>query len=97
MSIELVRKYTPHVDEIFKAESKRELLTNTNYDWTGAHSILLWKISTAPMQDYTRNKFEVSESETESISRYGQLLDLSAQTEELILKKDRSFIFNIIN
>ena len=29
------------------------------------------------------------------MSRYGQLLDLNAQTEELVLRKDRSFIFNI--
>ena len=95
MSIELVKKYTPHVDEMFKAESKLSILTNTNYDWTGAHSIMLWKVSTAPMNDYTRNKFSSSENEIESISRYGELLDLSAQTEELMLKKDRSFIFNI--
>ena len=27
--------------------------------------------------------------------RYGQLLDLSATTEELLLKHDRSFIFNV--
>ena len=96
MSIELVTKYSSQVDEVFKNESKTSILTNTDYDWTGAHSIKLWKISTAPMNDYQRNVFgDTSEDEVASISRFGMLRDLSAQTEELLLKKDRSFIFNI--
>ena len=96
MSNELVRLYTPHVDEAFKAESKRTLLTNTDYDWTGAHSIILWKLATAPMNDYKRNRFATDEeSGSVALTRYGELYDLATQTEELILKKDRSFIFNI--
>ena len=95
MSIELTTMYAPKTDELFKAESKLSLLTNTDYDWTGAHSIKLWKISTAEMNDYARNRTSGDEESAASISRYGQLLDLNAQTEELVLKKDRSFIFNI--
>ena len=98
MSIELVKKYAPATDELFAAESKKSLLTNTDYDWTGAHSIALWKISTATMNDYARNRRasdEDPEGSVASISRYGELFDLSAQTEELLLKKDRSFIFNV--
>lgn len=96
MSNELVKLYTPHVDEAFKAESKRTLLTNTDYDWTGAHSIVLWKIATAPMNDYQRNRFASDEAAgTVTLTRFGELYDLATQTEELILKKDRSFIFNI--
>lgn len=95
MSIELTTMYAPKTDELFKAESKLSLLTNTDYDWTGAHSIKLWKISTAEMNDYARNRTSGVEESAASISRYGQLLDLNAQTEELVLKKDRSFIFNI--
>lgn len=67
------------------------LLTNTDYNWDGAHAIRLWKISTAKMNDYARNKTE----EDNQISRYGSLLDLGTQTEILTLSKDRSFIFNI--
>lgn len=95
MSRELVVKYTDKVDEVFANESKISILTNTDYDWTGAHSIKLWKVSTAPMNDYKRNVFGDGESEAQSISRFGALLDLESQTEELMLKKDRSFIFNI--
>ena len=95
MSIELTALYAPKTDELFKAESKLSLLTNTDYDWTGAHSIKLWKINTAEMNDYARNRSAENLGSAESISRYGRLIDLNAQTEELILKKDRSFIFNI--
>lgn len=97
MSIELTTKYAPQTDELFKAESKISLLTNTDFDWTGAHAIKLYKLSTAPMNDYSRNRDSttVSEDSTETLSRYGKLLDLSATTEELLLKHDRSFIFNV--
>lgn len=94
MSRELVVKYSDKVDEVFVNESKTSLLTNTDYDWTGAHSIKLWKVSTAPMNDYQRNVMSDND-EVSRISRFGALLDLESQTEELMLKKDRSFIFNI--
>lgn len=97
MSIALAEKYSKNVDELFKAESKLNLLTNTDYDWTGAHTVRVYKLSTAPMNDYTRNRFsdDVAGEDSASLSRFGPLLDLSAQTEELLLKKDRSFIFNV--
>lgn len=95
MSVELTTKFAPKTDELFKAESKISLLTNTDYDWTGAHAIKLYKISTSPMNDYARNRSAAPEDSSESLSRYGQLLDLSATTEELLLKHDRSFIFNV--
>lgn len=95
--IELTTKYAPQTDELFKAESKISLLTNTDFDWTGAHAIKIYKLSTAPMNDYSRNRDSatVNEDSAETLSRYGKLLDLSATTEELLLKHDRSFIFNI--
>lgn len=46
------------------------------------------------MNDYSRNRAK-GQSEVASVSRYGELIDLNAQTEEMTLKKDRSFIFNI--
>lgn len=95
MSIELVKKYAPKVDELFTAESKLSLLTNTDYDWTGAHSVSVWKMSTAPMQNYSRNRGADFEETEESLSRFGKIMDLDAQTEEMLLTKDRSFIFNI--
>ena len=96
MSIELAKKYAPYTDELFKAESKISLLTNTDFDWTGAHSVSVWKVSTAPMNNYARNRGGDGDSEDPAtLSRFGEILDLSAQTEEMLLKRDRSFIFNI--
>ena len=95
MSIELAAKYAAQTDELFKAESKISLLTNTDYDWTGAHAVKLYKISTSPLNNYTRNVFDSPDDSIEQLSRYGKLLDLSATTEELLLKHDRSFIFNV--
>lgn len=92
MSIELAKKYAPYTDELFKAESKLSLLTNTDFDWTGAHSVAIWKISTVPMNDYKRT---VNEEADATLSRFGTIVDLDAQTEEMLLKKDRSFIFNV--
>ena len=45
-TIDLVTKFLPLVDEKFTTESKKSLLTNTDFDWTGAHSIKVYKIST---------------------------------------------------
>lgn len=93
MSVELTTIYAPKTDELFAAESKISLLTNTDYDWTGAHTVKVWKISTAEMNDYSRNRAEGQTAA--NVSRYGELVDLNTQTEEMTLKNDRSFIFNI--
>ena len=38
-TIELVTKFEPYTDEIFTTESKKSLLTNLDFSWSGAHSI----------------------------------------------------------
>lgn len=95
MSVELAKKYAPYTDELFKAESKLSLLTNTDFDWTGAHSVSVWKVSTVAMNDYSRNRGADFDETEASLSRFGKIIDLNAQTEEMLLRKDRSFIFNI--
>ena len=89
MSIELVTKFQPYVDELFKNESKRDLLTNPDFDWTGAHTVKIYKISTSQMNDYDRS------GQGENWSRYGAIEALSATTQEMTLKRDRSFTFAI--
>lgn len=89
-NIELVTKFAPYVDEQFSTESKKSLLTNQDFDWTGAHTVKIYKISTGSMNDYGR-----SGPGEGNWSRYGKVEDLSATTEEFTLKKDRSFTFAI--
>ena len=91
MSIELTEKFAPYTDEIFKNESKRSLLTCGDFDWTGAHTVKVYKITTAPMNDYDR----LGTGSGTTGSRYGSVSSLGAVTEEMTLKKDRSFTFAI--
>ena len=90
MAIELVTKFHPYVDEIFSTESKKSLLTNQDFDWTGAHTVKVYKIGTGSMNDYGRTGAAEG-----NWSRYGKVEDLNATTEEFTLKKDRSFTFAI--
>ena len=90
MAINLTTKFAPYTDEIFSTESKKSLLTNQDFDWTGAHTVKVYKVGTSEMTDYNRNPVEGFTG-----SRYGTVKDLDATTEEFTLKKDRSFTFAI--
>lgn len=89
MAINLVTKFTDHVDELFTAESKKSLLTNNDYDWTGAHTIKVHKVNTVSMNDYDRA------GTGKNTSRFGVLGKVENELEEFTLKKDRSFTFVI--
>ena len=91
MAINLVTRFEPYVDEMFTTESKKSILTNNDFDWTGAHTIKVYKVSTAPMTDYDR----AGTGTGATGSRYGEVSSLDATTEEFTLKKDRSFTFAI--
>lgn len=88
MAIDLTEKVLPRVDEIFTAESKKAILTNDDFDWSGAHTVKVYKVSTSSMHDYNRDG-------ANNGSRYGTVESLNATTEEFMLKKDRSFTFEI--
>lgn len=89
MAINLVTKFTDHVDELFTAESKKSLLTNNDYDWTGAHTIKVHKVNTVSMNDYDRA------GTGKNTSRFGVLGTVENELEEFTLRKDRSFTFVI--
>lgn len=91
MAINLVTKFLPYVDEIFTKESKKALVTNQDFEWTGAHTIKVYKISTGKMNDYDRN----GTGSGAKGSRYGAVESLNATTEEFTLENDRSFTFAI--
>lgn len=84
---DLAKKFSPVVDEAFATESKSSLVTNSDYDFIGAHSIAIYSVGTAEMNDYGRN--------TEGTSRYGTVKDLEASVQEASMEKDRSFTFSI--
>ena len=90
MPINLVTKFQPYTDEQFATESKKALVTNQDLDWTGAHTIKVYKVTTSQMNDYGRNG-----PADGNWSRYGAVAGLDATTEEFTLTKDRSFTFTI--
>ena len=89
MAVNLVTKFQPYVDEMFTTESKKSLLTNNDFDWTGAHTVKVHKVNTVPMTDYDRD------GSGENSSRYGALGTVENTLEEFTLTKDRSFTFVI--
>lgn len=91
MAVDLVEKYLPYVDEQFTTESKKELLTNNEFTFKGAHTVKVYKISTGKMNDYGRHE----KANDQSWSRYGVIESLNATTEIMTLSKDRSFTFAI--
>lgn len=94
MAVNLVTKFLPYVDEMFATESKKSLLTNQDFTWTGAHTVKVHKVNTVAMTDYDRNGSEVDF--TSGIwSRYGALGKVENTLEEFTLTKDRSFTFVI--
>lgn len=90
MAINLVTKFQPYTDEQFSTESKKALVTNQDLEWTGAHTVKVYKVTTSTMNDYGRNGPAQG-----NWSRYGAVAALDATTEEFTLKKDRSFTFAI--
>lgn len=90
MAIDLATKYLPYVDELFATESKKELLTNQDFSFKGAHTVKIYKVSTGKMNDYGR-----SGPESGNWSRYGEVESLNATTQTCTLSKDRSFTFAI--
>lgn len=89
MAIELATKYLPYVDEVFTQDSKKSLLTNKDFAWyDNASDVLIYKISTANMNDYGR-----SGATGTNWSRYGEVESLNATTQKMSLTMDRSFTF----
>lgn len=91
MAIDLTEKFIPYTDEIFKNESKRSLLTCDDFSWSGAKTVKIYKITSAPMNDYDRR----GTGSGITGSRYGLVASLDATTEEMVITKDRSFTFAI--
>lgn len=86
MAIDLITKYAAAVDELFKAESKRQIVTNTDYDFINAHTVKIYKVTTAQMNNYNR---------TGTGNNYGVPETLEATTEQFTLTRDRSFTYVI--
>ena len=68
------------------------MLTNQDFDWNGARTVKIYKVSTAKMNDYDRSGATLVDGKW---SRYGNVESLNAATETFMLTKDRSFTFPV--
>lgn len=89
MAINLTKKFLPFVDEIFTTESRKSLVTNDGFNWTGAHTVVINSVNSVGMNDYDRAGTGSGKS------RYGDYGDLGNEIVEISLPKDRSFTFVI--
>ena len=83
MAINLVEKFLPYVDEQFSTESKKSLLTNQDFTWTGAHTVKVYKISTSDMNDYNAKWNEQAE-----INRKKLIPPIISKLEEKGIRKE---------
>jgi hypothetical protein len=79
--INLAKKYSKKVDERFSKESFLVNALHNDYDFTGAKTVEIYSIPTAPMNDYART----------GTSRYGTPRDAARNIQELTITRDRSF------
>ena len=91
MAINLTTVFKGYTDELFSTESKKALITNQDFDWTGAHTVKVYKIGTSEMTDYDRQGTGVNLA-SGVWSRYGAVSSLDATTEEFTLRKLISWI-----
>lgn len=78
-------KYSTLVDERFKEASMTQAVVNSDYDWNGVQSVIVYDVNTAPMNDYTAS----------GTNRYGSPSELGTGTQTLTVGMDRSFTYTI--
>lgn len=85
MAVNLATKYAQLIDERFSSESLTAAAVNQDYDFIGAQSVKVYSMATAPMNDY----------QNAGNNRYGTPAELQDTTQELTMRKKRSFTFTI--
>lgn len=85
MAINFAEKYSNAVDEAFSLLSVTDRAVNNDFDFTGAKTVKVYDMPTAPMGDYT----------TSGANRYGTPSELQDDVQELTLSRIRSFTFTL--
>lgn len=85
MAVNLATKYSEVIDERFAAESLTAAAVNSDYDFTGAQTVKVYSMETAPLQDYASS----------GSNRYGNPVELGDFIQELTMRQKRSFTFTI--
>ena len=83
MSFNVATKYSSLVDEKFTKEAITPALVNSDYDWNGVKSVLVYSYSTVAMGDYSKS----------GTNRYGSAAELDNAVQTMTVGMDRSFTF----
>lgn len=81
MAQNLAVKYAKKVSERLHSSSIVDMITNQNFDWTGANSIKVYSVNKMTMNDYQRS----------GDNRYGDPEDVGTTLQTWTLAMDRSF------
>ena len=84
-TIDYAKQYSGVIDEKFKEGAKSDEFINKDFEFVGAKTVLVQTVSTASMNDYQRT----------GTNRYGNIEDLDVTSQEMTMRKDRSFTFAI--
>jgi hypothetical protein len=85
MAQNLASKYAALVDERFTEASITEQAVNSDYEWNGVGSVIVYDIDTVPMNDYTAS----------GTNRYGTPSELDNGVQTMLVGMDRAFTFTI--
>ena len=85
MAVDYAAKYSQKVDERFSQVSKTAVAVNQDYDFVGTKTVHVYSVGVAAMNDYGRS----------GNARYGTANELDQTTDEMTMKRDRSFTFTI--
>lgn len=84
-TIDYAKKYSGKVSEKLVAEAKSGSVVNNEYDFSGAKTVKVKNVSTAPLNDYKRT----------GSNRFGTPAELDARDEEMTMSQEKSFTFVI--
>lgn len=83
MAINLANKYSDKIAQHFAQTSFIKGMTSNEYDFVGVKSLKIYTLATVAMNDYNRNA---------SANRYGEPSEIQDTFQELVMKRDRSFV-----
>lgn len=81
MAINLAKKYSDHISNMYYQESLLGGKTSKEWNWDGVKSVEIPHIQSVPLNDYTRK----------GSNRYGEMKDVQDTVQTLTLRRDRSF------
>ncbi|MBF2536425.1 hypothetical protein [Listeria marthii] len=85
MAIELTKEYAEKIDDAFELGAVTDPFINSDYDWSGAKTVVATSTNTVEMNDYVLT----------GTSRYGNPAEATGSQQEMTLTKDRSFTFTV--